>query len=166
MQGVKGISAFVWLVSLLWTVTACHTVRRRSRASVAPRAVSKQGCIRGRVLSENDKGFAGVIVETTPPTDFVVTDQEGHFAICRKRQARQSGAASQLVNVPPGTYQLLVKKEGFHHQPVSFSYVGTEQNLGRIIVVEKTRPLPSVSQTKPKEQKLDSIGERPGPKEG
>lgn len=161
MKRIQGTLLFSLLLLTSFAMWGCpsktNVKNGQSTVKAGGKVVAKAGgCIRGRVVSDEDKGFAGVIVETTPSTNFVVTDSDGYFTICKKRQRGAEGQGSQMVNVPKGDYKLVVKKEGFHHRPVTFAYSGKEQNLGNIRVVEKTRPLPSVSQTKTEEGKRTS----------
>ncbi|TNE44172.1 MAG: hypothetical protein EP343_30945 [Deltaproteobacteria bacterium] len=117
-----------------------------------------KGCIKGRVVKENDNGFAYVIVETNPSTSPKITNREGFFEICYKSQRSADGqGASVKVALPQGEYVVSVKKEGFHARPVRFTYQGRDINIGEIKMVEKSRPLPEVVKKTPdKEEKRTS----------
>lgn len=127
------------------------------KAAVPAKAVNLNGCIRGRVISEQGAGFSSVVIKTDPPTSPQVTNTRGFFEICYKQQLIDADMGeSKKVSVPVGSYTLSASKEGYHSRPVRFAYKGAKVRLENIIMVEKTRPLPQVAQTKQKEQKRTS----------
>lgn len=131
---------------LFWNCPKSGTNRKVDTSTKKPVAVVKlKGCIKGRVVKEDDSGFSYVIVETKPATSPKITNKEGHFEICFKSQRSQDGqGASVKVALPQGAYVVSVKKEGFHARPVQFTYQGRDINIGEIKMVEKSRPLPEV----------------------
>ena len=126
----------------------------------------KRGCIRGRVVNDEEKGFSHVIVNTKPPTSPEITNSRGFFKICFKRKIvdKETGETARVA-IPDGDYVLKVEKEGFHARPYKFTYSGPRVALGKILMREKSRPLPTVSQTAEKEEKRTSgIGGGKSPK--
>ena len=123
---------------------------------VSPKAgeVVEKGCIRGRVVNEDGKGFSGVLVATIPPTTQEVTNSQGFFEICQRSviKDKETGETAKEA-IPPASYALQLKKEGFHARPLKFDYQGGEVRLQKLLMVEKTRPLPSVVQTTVEEDK-------------
>jgi hypothetical protein len=128
-------------------------------ASQKPKIVADiKGCIKGRVVKEDDTGFAYVIVETQPVTSPKITDRNGYFDICYKSERSEDGnQASVKIALPTGQYTISVKKDGFHARPVQFDYEGKDINIGDIKMVERTRPLPEVvKKSDDKEEKRTS----------
>ena len=120
-------------------------------------ATGSNGCIRGRVVTDEDKGFRGVEVQTEPETKYEVTDGEGFFEICHKRErVDEETGATRKVALPAGEYSLKLLKEGYHARPVTFKFAGQQVALGKIRMITKSRPLPSVSQTEQREEKRTS----------
>ncbi len=119
--------------------------------------IKQRGCIRGRVVNEDGKGFSGVLVSTDPPTSPEVTDSRGFFEICNRRVIKneETGETAKEV-IKDANYTLKLNKDGYHARPLKFDYAGANIKLRNLIMVEKTRPLPSVVQTKVKEGKRDS----------
>lgn len=154
--------SWVGLVSLAFALLGCPS-KPKSNGIIkgdSPIVVTKKGmkagggCVRGRIINDDDKGFAGVYISTKPTSSLQVTDSFGNFEICHARKVinKDTGETAK-VGLPHGTYSLVVKKDGYHSNPVSFSYVGKKLRLTKILLVEKTKPLPDVKQTKRKEQK-------------
>lgn len=115
------------------------------------------GCIKGRVVNEDGKGFSGVLVSTDPKTSPEVTDSNGFFELCHRRKVvnAETGETAK-VPIQRGKYVLKFQKDGYHARPVSFDYSGAKLVLSNMVMVEKTRPLPSVVETKRKEEKRTS----------
>ncbi|MCB9638300.1 MAG: carboxypeptidase regulatory-like domain-containing protein [Myxococcales bacterium] len=119
--------------------------------------IKQRGCIRGRVVNEDGKGFAGVLVSTDPPTSPEVTDSRGFFEICNRRVIKneETGETAKEALVD-SSYTLKLNKDGYHSRPLKFEYAGTNIKLRNLVMVEKTRPLPTVVETKTKETKRDT----------
>lgn len=166
---VKRSSRMVWFLAaltslLFWNCPAAKKNVKKNKPAAVVIAASG-GCIRGRVVTDEDKGFRGVEVQTEPETKFEVTDGEGFFEICHKRERtdKVTGATRKVV-IPAGDYSLKLIKEGFHANPVTFKYANQQVSLGKIRMITKSRPLPSVSETKEKEEKKTSGTSAPPPK--
>lgn len=157
-QLLKGLLGCSLLASVgLWGCPSSQVKKNTRRAAPPARAVNIAGCIRGRVVNEQGRGFASVVVKTNPATSPQVTNGRGFFEICYKQQLIDADMGeSKKVSVPFGSYTLDVSKEGYHARTTRFVYKGSKIKLENIIMVEKTRPLPQVSQTKVREQKRTS----------
>ena len=110
------------------------------------------GCVRGQVVDEDEKGVSGVYISTQPNSSLQVTDSAGFFEICNARKVinKDTGETAK-IGIVHQSYLLVVKKEGYHCRPTKFKYKGNTIKLTRIILVEKSQPLPKVSETKTKE---------------
>ncbi len=157
----------IWLFCVMvaffgWGCPKTKTTRRGSKNTVAKAKVVKlKGCIKGRVVKEDDSGFSYVIVETKPATSPKITNREGRFEICFRSQRSEDGqGASVKVALSEGEYVVSVKKEGYHARPIRFTYQGRNINIGEIKMVEKSRPLPEVVKKtqKGEEKRTSGVG--------
>lgn len=152
-----------WLVAIfLWncpkTSDTSGGVIKDNNNKMVKVVARLKGCIKGRVVKEDDSGFSYVIVETEPATSPKITNRDGSFEICYKSQRAEDGQGESVkVALPQGEYIVSVKKEGYHARPVRFTYQGRDLNIGEIKMVEKSRPLPEVVNKAPdKEDKRTS----------
>jgi hypothetical protein len=158
------LSRIAWsgVLILAFVLTGCPS-KTKSNGIIkggSPIVVTKKGtkagggCVRGRIVNDDNKGFAGVYISTKPTSSLQVTDSFGNFEICHARKVinKDTGETAK-VGLPHGVYSLVVKKDGFHSNPVSFAYKGKTLRLTKVLLVEKTKPLPDVKQTKKKEEK-------------
>lgn len=161
-QSILKIWLSTWLVAIVcWQ---CPKTSDNSGGTVkvgnkpAQVVARLKGCIKGKVIKEDDSGFSYVIVETEPSTSPKITNRDGSFEICYKSQRAEDGQGESVkVALPQGEYIVSVKKEGYHARPVRFTYQGRDLNIGEIKMVEKSRPLPEVvTKTTDKEDKRTS----------
>lgn len=118
-----------------------------------------KGCIKGRIVDEDGKGFSGVLISTQPATSPEVTDSNGFFEICHRRKIVNAETGETAKEpIPAGGYELKFVKDGFHARPATIDYKGPKVFVGKIVMVEKTKPLPSVVETKQKEVKRSGVG--------
>ncbi len=132
-------------------------VKKKTPTQRVQALVTSGGCIKGRVVDEDGKGFPGVIIKTDPATSTEVTDSKGFFEICyhRKLINAETGETAKAP-LEQRSYVLRLSKEGYHAHPVTVNYVGKVIRLNNMVMVEKTRPLPTVVKTKVKEEKRTS----------
>lgn len=153
-----------WCVALLsavifWNCPSGNSqVKTTERRTPPPgRVIAVGGCIQGRVVNEEGKGFSGVLINTTPTTSPEVTDSAGRFEICyRRKVVNEETGETAKVSLENGSYSISFNKDGFHARPVNFDYQGSRVRLNSVVMVEKTRPLPNVVQTQTKEEKRTS----------
>ncbi len=158
-------------ISIAWAICLCSVLflhcsgktQTKNDANPDPKGdanttiIKQRGCIRGRVVNEDGQGFSGVLVSTDPPTSPEVTDSRGFFEICNRRVIKneETGETAKEA-IKDSNYTLKLNKDGYHARPLKFDYSGTNIKLRKLVMVEKTRPLPTVVQTKVKEGKRDS----------
>ena len=141
-----------------WQCGGGKQVKDDAKANLkATDVTAERGCIRGRVVNEDGNGFSGVLVSTDPQTSQEVTDSKGFFEICHRRVIKneETGETAKEA-LEDKSYTLKVTKDGYHARPLKFDYSGTKLMLQNLVMVEKTRPLPSVVQTQVKERKRTS----------
>jgi len=100
-------------------------------------ALSSLGCgqaaLKGRVLDDSRQPIRGAAIETVPPTDLLISDTLGMFSI-----ERYLDAQSVPQPLPPGKYQLTIKKLGYEDKVIPVT-VGERQEvrLGDITLERK-----------------------------
>ena len=139
------------------TPAAGGTAGNNATGAANPNA--PRGCVKGRVVNEEGKGFSGVLISTNPATSPEVTDSNGFFELCNQRKV-VNAETGETAKVPInfGRYKIKFSKDGFHARPIDFDYNGQMIRLKDLVMVEKTRPLPDVVETKQKETQRDSGG--------
>lgn len=81
------------------------------------------GTINGTVVnSANDERINGASIETSPPTEVLLTDENGTF---------------ELLEVPTGSYQIKVSKSGFKSNSVSLK-VNEDRTTSATVLLEPT----------------------------
>lgn len=135
------------------------------------RAIALKGCIKGKLIKEDDKSpLSYVPVLTEPSTSLTVSQKDGSFEICHRRVGGKSNQVSKRFPIPPGKYVLVVKKENYKTKRLAFVYKGNWLNLGEVQLRDQRVNLPdNVRQKQPNpdgdaDRDTGIIG--PGPKEG
>jgi hypothetical protein len=175
LRGFLGLFSIFALVGLSGA-SSCGQVKKNDNiiSSKTPIVKTKGGgkagggCVRGRVVDEDNKGFVGVYVNTNPASSLQVTDSFGNFEICHARKVinKDTGETAK-IGLPHLTYKLTVKKDGFKARAVDFTYTGKTVRLTRILMVANSKPLPDVVKKKTDDdlnKKKDSGSLNRGPK--
>ena len=127
-----------------------------------PPPTNKPVCISGRVVGENNKGIAAVLITTTPPTSPQMTDQSGNFDICNIRKVvNKSTGETRPAPLNIGNYTLKATKEGFGVLSMKANFKGKYLRLPQGVLKEKEFNGPDVKKTKPRETKLDNSKKGP-----
>lgn len=89
--------------------------------------------ITGRVVDERKKPIKAASVETDPPTDYIVTNHMGFFAI-----ARFLDETNTSQPLKEGPYKVTIKKLGYRDKVVPVEIKGrSEAALGDIVLKRK-----------------------------
>ncbi|MCG2590923.1 carboxypeptidase-like regulatory domain-containing protein [Rhodohalobacter sulfatireducens] len=82
------------------------------------------GDIEGKVInSETDQPVFNANITTTPPTNAILTNEDGSFS---------------LVNVPTGSYSIQARKAGFEGNSVNISVREEEMSIANILLSPET----------------------------
>lgn len=149
-------------LSALLIAPGCKTTQAGAGKGTATRpkarVITTPGCIKGRVVNSNGKGFKGVLISTNPATSPEVTGARGFFEICYMRKVVDPVVGETVkAPIPLKKYKLKAEKDGYHARPVVLDYKGKSVKLHAILMVEATRPLPEGAvKTSMKAQKRSS----------
>ncbi|MCB9638299.1 MAG: carboxypeptidase regulatory-like domain-containing protein [Myxococcales bacterium] len=138
--------SILWLGALVCSVFAgCATsnTQQTQKPPIPPTAPQATACIRGKVTDPEGQAMAGVLVRTTPATDNELTDVRGFFEICSQRVLvdAESGRTTRKP-LSKQNYTLVLMKDGYHARPRAFLFKGKTLLFRKILMVEKTQPLP------------------------
>jgi len=115
--------------------------------------------ISGRVVDERKKPIKAASVETDPPTDYIVTNHFGIFAI--ERFLDETNTAQPLK---PGAYKLTIKKLGYKDKVIPVEVKdGDEALLGDIVLNRKQIEMESLEDVEGTKSQGPGAGDLPPP---
>ena len=92
-----------------------------------------QAKIVGKVVDDKGGAVQAAQIETDPPTDFIITNQNGFFVI-----DRHLDDANQVKPLQPREYRIRIKKLGYTEKVVPVKVEGrSEYNLGEVVLKQK-----------------------------
>ena len=129
-------------MALTWTLVACGTTR-----------------VAGRVVDERKRPIKAASVETDPPTDYLVTNHRGMFAI--ERFLDETNMAQPLKG---GAYKVTIKKLGYQDKviPVELEN-GAEAALGDIVLKRKRIEMDDLEDVEGTKSQGPGAGDLPPP---
>lgn len=96
-------------------------------------ACSTPTLIKGRVVDARGAPIAKAVIETTPPTDSVVTNSRGFFVL--RQRLSSTGDPEPL---PPGAYRVRVTKTGFEDLDRDVVARGGTVELAQLVLQPRT----------------------------